>query len=155
MPNNIALRNPQYKFIAIPSSGVLSVSCTITIEGTLRYTLIKNVSPSTGANFDISELARDYLNIAYSGTYAVQKLNIITVVSTHPSLNGAGTAVASITYTEVGYEAFGKFTEGSNPVPPYKSGAQFLIAPDTTAVHSSQRFQIFVLLIFPILFQKV
>ena len=31
---NIALRNPQYKFIAIPSSGVLSAKCTITIGGT-------------------------------------------------------------------------------------------------------------------------
>ena len=29
---NIALRNPQYKFIAVPSSGVQSVECTITIN---------------------------------------------------------------------------------------------------------------------------
>ena len=143
MPNNIALRNPQYKFIAVPSSGVLSVSCTITIGGTLRYTLIKNVSPSTGANFDISELARDYLNITYASNYAIDNINIVSVVSTHPSLNGVGTVVASTTYTEVGYEAFGKFTEGANPSPPYKSGAQFLIAPNTPAA-ISLRWQIFV-----------
>ena len=42
---NIALRNPQYKFIAIPASGVLSAKCTMTTGGTLKYTWIKNVSP--------------------------------------------------------------------------------------------------------------
>ena len=139
---NIALRNPQYKFIAIPSSGVLSAKCTITIGGTLRYTLIKNVSPSTGCNFDISELARDYLDITYSSTYAIDFIDIVTVVTTHPSLNGIGTAVATITYTDKGYEAFGYYSEGSNPTIPFTSGAQFLIAPQD--VHSSLRWQIYV-----------
>jgi hypothetical protein len=139
---NIALRNPQYKFIAIPSSGVLSAKCTITIGGTLRYTLTKNVSPSTGCNFDISELARDYLDITYSSTYAIDFIDIVTVVTTHPSLNGIGTAVATITYTDKGYEAFGYYSEGSNPTIPFTSGAQFLIAPQD--VHSSLRWQIYV-----------
>ena len=64
---NIALRNPQYKNIVAAASGgatPLSVSCKITIDGTLRYTLIKN-NPVLNSNvqFDISELVRDYLNI--------------------------------------------------------------------------------------------
>tara|TARA_R100001460_G_scaffold105183_5_gene151536 strand:+ start:6182 stop:7180 length:999 start_codon:yes stop_codon:yes gene_type:complete len=139
---NIALRNPQYKFIGIPSSGVLSAKCTITIDGTLRYTLIKNVSPNTGCNFDISELARDYLDITYSNTYGIDFINIVTVLTTHPSLNGIGTAVATVTYTDKGYEAFGYYTENSNPTVPFTSGAQFLIAPQDA--HSSLRWQIYV-----------
>ena len=47
---NLALRNPQFKSIAIPASGVLSTVCTVTIDGTLRYTLVKNVQPSTTIN---------------------------------------------------------------------------------------------------------
>ena len=39
---NIALRNPQFKSIAIASSGTLSTVCEVTIDGTLRYTLVKN-----------------------------------------------------------------------------------------------------------------
>ena len=56
---NIALRNPQFKSVIIPASGVLSTICEVTIDGTLRYTLVKNVQPSTTINFDIAELARD------------------------------------------------------------------------------------------------
>ena len=139
---NIALRNPQYKFIAIPASGVLSAKCTITIGGTLRYTLTKNVSPSTGCNFDISELARDYLDITYASNYAIDYIDIVTVVTTHPQVNGGGTAVATTTYTDKGYEAFGYYSEGSNPTVPFTSGAQFLIAPQDA--HSSLRWQIYV-----------
>ena len=125
---NIALRNPQYKFIAIPSSGVLSAKCTITIGGTLRYTLTKNVSPSTGCNFDISELARDYLNITYSGNYSIDTIAIVTVVTTHPQINGGGTAVATQTYTDTGFEAFGYYSDGSNPTLPFTTNHKYLLA---------------------------
>ncbi len=61
---NIALRNPQFKFI-VASAGARSVVCKVTIDGTLRYTLTKNVPLSLVAtqtvNFDIAELARDYI----------------------------------------------------------------------------------------------
>ena len=39
---NLALRNPQFKFIDARSSAK-SVECLVTINGTLRYTLIKNL----------------------------------------------------------------------------------------------------------------
>lgn len=139
---NIALRNPQYKFIAIPSSGVLSAKCTITIGGTLRYTLIKNVSPSTGCNFDISELARDYLDITYASSYSIDSIDIVTVVTTHPQVNGGGTAVATTTYTDKGYEAYGYYSGGSNPTVPFATGAQFLIAPQSE--DTATRWQIYV-----------
>ena len=47
---NIALRNPQFKSIAIPASGVLSTVCTVTIDGTLRYTLVKNVGSAVNSS---------------------------------------------------------------------------------------------------------
>ncbi len=117
---NIALRNPQFKSIAIPSSGVLSTVCTVTIDGTLRYTLVKNVQPSTTINFDIAELARDYIEIEYKSNYVPQTVTIVTVLTNKDGLNGTGSDVGSpTTITDKGFEAYGEFTEGVNPEVPF------------------------------------
>jgi len=133
---NIALRNPQYKNIVagtVGSTNPLSVKCTITIDSVLRYTLIKN-NPVVGDNiqFDISELARDYLNIAYKSNYGAITIRIDTVVSTHPLINGLGTALSSSSTSDIGFEAYGTFDEGANPIVPFlaTASAQFLIAPN-------------------------
>ena len=117
---NIALRNPQFKSIAIPASGVLSTVCTVTIDGTLRYTLVKNVQPSTTINFDIAELARDYIEIEYQSNYVPQTVTIVTELTNKDGLNGTGSTVGSpTTITDKGFEAYGVFTEGVNPVVPF------------------------------------
>lgn len=133
---NIALRNPQYKNIVAAASGgatPLSVSCKITIDGTLRYTLIKN-NPVLNSNvqFDISELVRDYLNITYQSAYAIQTVAITTVVSTHSLANGTGSVFNTASTSDVGFEAYGTFDEGANPSVPFISvpSAEFLIAPN-------------------------
>ena len=133
---NIALRNPQYKNIVAAASGgatPLSVSCKITIDGTLRYTLIKN-NPVLDSNvqFDISELVRDYLNITYQTAYAIQTVAITTVVSTHSLANGTGSVFNTASTSDVGFEAYGTFDEGANPSVPFISvqSAEFLIAPN-------------------------
>ena len=117
---NLALRNPQFKSIAIPASGVLSTVCTVTIDGTLRYTLVKNVQPSTTINFDIAELARDYIEIEYQSTYVPQTVAIVTVLTNKDGLNGTGSDVGTATtITDKGFEAYGVFTEGVNPEVPF------------------------------------
>jgi len=127
---DIALRSPQFKHKAIPSSGVLSSVCTVTIDGTLRYTLTKNVEASTSVNFDISELARDYLEIQYKGNFWAQYVDIVTTITNHAGLNGQGTAVGTATtYTDRGFEAYGTFTENSNPLV-YSLRPRFLIADE-------------------------
>ena len=138
----IALRSPQYKYISIPASGVLSAKCTITIAGTLRYTLTKNTTPETGCNFDISELVRDYLSITYSTSYSVDSIAVVTVVTTHPQVNGGGTAVATNTYTDTGFEAYGEFMEQSNPTIPFRAKPSWLIA--SRNLSASESFEIFV-----------
>ena len=76
---NLALRNPQFKYIQV--IGARSVVCTVTIDGTLRYTLTKNLPlsfvGSETVNFDIAELARDYIEITYQSSYVPQKVDII------------------------------------------------------------------------------
>ena len=127
---DIALRSPQFKHKEIPSSGVLSSVCTVTVDGTLRYTLTKNVEASTSVNFDISELARDYLEIQYKGNFWAQYVDIVTTITNHAGLNGQGTAVGTTTtYTDRGFEAYGTFTENSNPLV-YSLRPRFLIADE-------------------------
>ena len=119
---NIALRNPQFKFIDARSSAK-SVVCSVTIDGTLRYTLIKNLPTIlTGTqtiNFDIAELARDYIEITYQSSYVPQTVSISTVIKSYTLINGGGTPIDSATYTDVGFEAYGVFTEGVNPTVPF------------------------------------
>ena len=125
---NIALRNPQYKFIAA-TSATLSVKCTITIDGTLRYTLIKNVTSSTGVNFDISELVRDYLNITYASNYSIDTITIVTSLQNYAGLNATGSTIGSaVPYTDKGFEAFGYYSEGSNPALPFTTNHKYLLA---------------------------
>ena len=126
---NLALRNPQFKSIAIPASGVLSTVCTVTIDGTLRYTLVKNVQPSTTINFDIAELARDYIEITYQTNYTPQTVAIETVLTNYSGLNGTGSpSVTTRIYDDRGFEAYGTFEEGVNPEVPFgRSLPTFLI----------------------------
>ena len=113
----IALRSPQFKFIEVPASGTyLSVECKIRINTVNRYTLYKN-SPARNEtiNFDISELARDYLDITYDANYVPQTINIVTTLSLWSGLNGTGTETGIVEFEDVGLEAYGEFSEGTNP----------------------------------------
>ena len=116
MPNNIALRSPQYKFIAT-TGATLSTVTTITIDGTLRYTIVKNnPSSNTGTNVDISELARDYLNTRLRVGGQSVSVTISTVMKNFPALNGGGTQIgATVTHSDVGFESYGSYVESANP----------------------------------------
>ena len=128
---NIALRNPQFKSIAIPASGTLSTVCQVSIDGTLRYTLVKNVQPSTTINFDIAELARDYIEIAYQTDYVPQTVAIETVLTNYSGLNGTGTSypLTAVTYDDIGFEAYGTFEEEVNPIVPFGRTLPTLLIP--------------------------
>ena len=128
---NIALRNPQFKSIAIPATGTLSTVCEVSIDGTLRYTLVKNVQPSTTINFDIAELARDYIEIAYQTDYVPQTVAIETVLTNYSGLNGTGTSypLTAVTYNDVGFEAYGTFEEEVNPIVPFGRTLPTLLIP--------------------------
>ena len=128
---NIALRNPQFKKITIQASGTLSVVCEVSIDTVLRYTLIKNVEPSTTVNFDIAELARDYIEIEYQTDYVPQTVAIETVITPYDGLNGTGNSLPllAVTYNDVGFEAYGEFTEGVNPEVPFGRSLPTLLIP--------------------------
>ena len=136
---NISLRSPQFKTIVIPSTGVKSPRCIISISGTVIYTIVRNVLPSTSAYFDISELARDFINNNCSQTFTVSSIDINTTLQNFSEVNANGNAVGSaISTDDVGLESYGTFEEGINPTLP--TTASWLIAKNK----KDNRYEIFV-----------
>ena len=134
----IALRNPQFKSLSIPS-GVLSVALDITINTVLIYRIVKNVAQGETASFDISEISRDYLNITYASGYGAQTVSINTVITKYAAANATGATVGSpINSSDIGFEAYGTFLEGVNPTLP--SAPNWLLSKN----YLKNRYEIFV-----------
>jgi hypothetical protein len=132
---NIALRNPQFKSIELTATAKSAV-CIVKINNIVRYILTKNrpifvgLAPANvSLNFDIAELARDYIEITYQNNYIPQTVDIETDLSTYTLINGQGTVVdTEPTIEDVGFEAYGIFEEGANPEVPFgRSTPTYLI----------------------------
>ena len=137
---NLALRNPQFKYI-YTSITAKSVVLRLKVDGVVRYTIVKNLNTIGAAqqtiNFDIAELARDYLEILYDATYTPQYVDIETELKSYDDFNGTGNVVDSpAVEVDKGFEAYGNFLEGANPEIPFiRTAPTYLIsntAPQTT-----------------------
>ena len=108
---NILLRSPyfEYNTQAGSSYAILELS----IDGTLRYTLSKDVDADEGALFEISELSRDYLDIAFSGIYTSQVLNITGTITFYDSSDVQVGSAVSISHK--GFDGYGEFMDGASP----------------------------------------
>ena len=139
---NIVLRSPQYKSFT-SHANANSALMTITIDGTLRYTIVKECSGSQVVGFEIAELCRDYINIAYSATPLSPTISIVIALSSHASTDGSGSALNSAAFADTGYDGYGTFMEGSSPTV-VKSAPTWLISfdPDSTSVN--ERFYVFI-----------
>jgi len=133
----IALRSPQYKSDVADTGSPLSAKITITIDSTLRYTLVKATSINETMLWEISELCRDYINITFNGSYTAETLAIVSILTSHASTDGSGTALTTSTITDVGYDAYGTFMEGANPTVPFGTRPTWLISgnPDHTGIN--------------------
>ena len=108
----ILLRSPQYKTV---SSGA-SAKLTITIDGTLRYTIIKNAINSRVV-FEISELCRDYIEHSFTQSNSSETITITTQRFSYTEANGGGTETSldPTPVTDIGYDGYGLFTGSVNP----------------------------------------
>jgi hypothetical protein len=77
--------------------------------------------------WEISELCRDFLNITYGGSYTAQTLAIICTLTSHASTDGTGTALTTLTITDVGYDGYGTYEQGSNPTIPFSNRPRWLL----------------------------
>ena len=143
---NISLRSPQYKNLVAPSNAN-SVRCQLLTGGNVVYTLIKN-NPATNENvqFEVAELMRDYINAGYSTNLSPPNVQFTTQIRAYTGLNGTGSSVASVNFSDVGFESYGKFEEGANPIILPTATKQYFIAPVPNGVDASltnPRFKIF------------
>ena len=127
----IALRSPVYvKDDA--GTGANSAKLTLTIDGTLQYTLVKQITGGSVMLWEISELCLDFLQ--YDSALpnpSLERLLIVSTLTSHVSTNGTGAALTTQTYTDYGYDSYSLFQEGNNPLPyPGTSVPTWLVAPD-------------------------
>tara|TARA_B110000285_G_scaffold103185_1_gene117400 strand:- start:1422 stop:2432 length:1011 start_codon:yes stop_codon:yes gene_type:complete len=143
---NISLRSPQYKTINTSNTNILSVVLAIYIDSVLKYTLAKNTNGGTFTRFEISELCRDFINIEYKNI-GFNTINIYTTLQGKDDFNGTGGDIGTlVTFTDVGYESYGAYTDGANPInPPNRvlTAGVWLLASDSTA-YDENNYEIFV-----------
>ena len=123
---NILLRSPRLESVTVPSA-MNSVELELTINGTLRYNIVKNGTVGTVLTFEIAELVRDYLNVTFNGTYTAQTADISFIYKYWTLPNGTGTSSSSSATTHKGFEGYGTFMEGINPT---VSSYEWLIEKD-------------------------
>jgi len=64
---NRLIRSPQYITQTSSSSSVKSAKLELSVDGSIVYTIIKDAAKDIPVLFEWSELARDYLDITYTG----------------------------------------------------------------------------------------
>jgi len=109
---NILLKSPYFEYNTSTSDAV-SATLELSIDGTLQYTLSKDVDSSYGALFEISELARDYIDITFSGTYTSQ---VVVITGDIKFYNSSDVQVGStVSFSHTGFDGYGEYLEGANP----------------------------------------
>ena len=126
----IKLRSPRYE-VKLAPSGAVSAKLELTIDSTLRYTIIKECTAGSNVEFEISELCRDYLDIAVATdlSHPANTIAISRAIKFYPQANAEGTQIGSTdTVAHTGVDGYGKFTDGVNPT--IHSSTVFLFSPN-------------------------
>ena len=129
----IPLRSPRYEIETTAASGELSAALELTIDSTLRYTIVKNCTAGQTVVFEISELARDYIqtpqvwkisgNIFTNST----QIEIQRSIKFYSAVNAGGSLVRTETQTYNGFDGYGEWSEGANFEIPKGATNAFLI----------------------------
>jgi len=113
MATAIGVRSPFFAYysLATAASGTLS----LTISGTLRYTITKDVVPGTTmATFDISELVRDYIQPRYDGSIVATDCGAVAISYTIELFNSGGSSLGTDTQTYDAFDAYQYYYNGNN-----------------------------------------
>lgn len=131
---NILLRSPY--FVTVTTGSHLSAQMALTIDGTLRYTILKNAT-SNRTVFELSTLVKDYYVANYD---VVDTVAISYVITTYTAVDGGGTATAQSPVTHTGFYGYSEFWDGVNQdfdPDDYEltntGGTQILYLPENTA----------------------
>ncbi len=122
---DILLRTPY--FLNITTASHLSAKLELTIDSTLRYTIVKNAI-SNRTVFELSTLAKDYYVPDYGGATGddVDTVSISATWYAYDAADGGGSQLATATVTHTGYYGYNSFWVGYSDL-------------DTTDIPSSLR----------------
>ena len=131
---NIFLRSPY--FVTVTTGSHLSAQIALTIDGSLRYTILKNAT-SNRTVFEIATLSKDYW---VDSATTFDSVAISYVITTYTAVDGGGTATAQGAVTHTGFYGYSLFTAGVNQdIDPddYEltntGNSQIIYLPDSTA----------------------
>ncbi len=112
---NILLRSPHFEYHT--QAGALSAMLELSLDGQLFYTLVKSVDGSNGVLFEISELARDYIDPQFSGTYDSETLPVDGVITFYDGINATGAVVGlePVTFSHIGFDGY-SYTQDTTKV---------------------------------------
>lgn len=116
----INIRSPRYvKYTGTVGHSVkisIRVFTGVTPPSGYDYEIIKNFTTAIPyATVDISELARDFLDIEFSGDYLSQIVKVLVVYAIYNEPNGGGSPITGGATTFYAFDGYGNFTEGVNP----------------------------------------
>jgi len=114
MATAIGVRSPF--FATLDYAGAVEGTLALTIDGTLAYTITKDVIPgTTTVTIDISQLVRDYINPRYDGTIVASDSGMVPISYVLQLFNSGGSLVAtSGTVSYDAYDAYYNYYGGTN-----------------------------------------
>jgi len=111
---NILLRSPHFEYH--PRAGAVSARLELSLDSQPFYTLIKSVDSSDGVLFEISELARDYIDPQFSGTYTSETLAIDGTITFYSQSNATGSTVGlPVDFSHIGFDGY-SYTQDTTKV---------------------------------------
>jgi hypothetical protein len=111
---NILIRSPHFE--TVTTALHLSAKLELTIDGALRYTILKNAT-SNRTVFEISSLAKDYYTDNYGGSTGstFDTVAISGSITKYTGLNGTGSTIGSATtFSHTGFYGYSEFRSGVN-----------------------------------------
>ena len=135
----IPLRSPRFEILTAPATSV-SAKLELTIDATLRYTIIKDCTAGETVTFEIAELCRDYITPdMYVNSIALSTLSTVAIsraISFWTAVNAGGSQVSTATATYDGFDGYTDYMDGANwEIPEGVDKAYLLTQSGTYAGH--------------------
>ena len=140
----IPLRSPRFESLITPATAI-SAKMELTIDATLRYTIIKDCTATETVTFEIAELCRDYIEplmwevggFPYGN---LSKVDISRAITFYDGVNATGSIVqydGADTDTVVydGFEGYGDYMEGANFEIPEGATNAFLLSKNPSSAY--------------------
>ena len=131
----IPLRSPRFETLTAPSTSV-SAKLNLTIDGTLRYTIIKDCTAGETVTFEIAELCRDYITPdMYENSIALSTLSTVAIsraITFWTVANAGGVLVDTDVATYDGFDGYGDYMDGANFEIPEGADNAFLLTQSGT-----------------------